>query len=691
MQSVRRTRHRHLTPMYRIGFDVGGTFTDLTVLDEETGAVRHFKVPSSQDDPSEAIQTGIRHAIEALAIDPDDVGFLGHGTTIATNMVIERKGSPTAVLTTAGFRDVLEIGRQERPHVYDYTRGKSPPLVPREHRYEVRERIDAAGRVLVPLDEESLDTTLGPLERAGIKAVAICFLHSYLDADHEARTAAAVAGRLPDAFLSLSFEVLPEFREYERLSTTVANAYVGPRMSRYLETLVGRLRELGVSAAPHTIHSNGGVMSLDTARRFPVRTCLSGPAAGVIGAAEAARQAGYPHIVTFDVGGTSTDVSLVRDSTPRFSTRRHVAGFPIGVPMLDVNVIGAGGGSIAAVDDAGALKVGPSSAGAVPGPVAYGLGGTEPTLTDANLVLGRLGARGLAGGSLAIDRDAATRAIADRIARPLAIDTTAAAAGIIRIAVANMARAIRAISTERGHDVAEFALFAYGGAGPLHAAEVARECGLSRVVVPPEAGTACARGILMSDISLDFVRSEIRTLTEATWTSIRHRIAAMIEEADAWLETERVHPERRRFRVVIDARYRGQNHEVRVVLGDRTSCPIDTFRDGFARAHQSEYGYLVPDRDIEIVNCRVQAIGAVVKADIRPLVGDGSPQAVEERSVCFEEGWRVTPVYLREAIGADAIVEGPAVIEEMSSTAIVWPGQRGRTDEASNLIIESSE
>ena len=677
--------------MYRIGFDVGGTFTDLTVLNEETGAVHHFKVPSRQDDPSEAIQTGIRHAIEALAIDPDDVGFLGHGTTIATNMVIERKGSPTAVLTTAGFRDILEIGRQERPYVYDYTRVKPPPLVPREHRHEVRERVDAAGRVLVPLDEDSLESTLASLQQDGIEAVAICFLHSYLNPDHEARTGAIVARQLPDVFLSLSCDVLPEFREFERLSTTAANAYIGSRMSRYLETLVGRLRDLGVSAAPHTIHSNGGVMSLDTARRFPVRTCLSGPAAGVIGAAEAARRAGYPHIVTFDVGGTSTDVSLVRDSTPRFSTRRHVAGFPIGVPMLDINVIGAGGGSIAAVDDAGALKVGPRSAGAAPGPVAYGLGGIEPTLTDANLVLGRLGARGLAGGSLAIDRAAATRAIAQRIARPLAIDATAAAAGVIRIAVANMARAIRAISSERGHDVADFALFAYGGAGPLHAAEVARECGLSRVVVPPEAGTACARGILMSDISLDFVRSEICTLTEATWTGIEHRIAAMIEEARAWLETEKVHPERRHFRVVIDARYRGQNHEVRVVLGDRTCCPIGTFRDGFERAHRSEYGYLVPDREIEIVNCRVQAIGAVVKADICPLVGGGPPRAMEHRRVWFEKGWCDTPVYARSAIGAGGTVAGPAVIEEMSSTAIVWPGQRGRTDEAGNLIVEPSE
>ena len=677
--------------MYRIGFDVGGTFTDLTVLNEETGALHHVKVPSSHEDPSEAIQTGIERIVDSLGIEPDAVEFLGHGTTIATNMVIERRGSPTAVLTTAGFRDILEIGRQQRPQVYDYTQAKPPPLVPRERRHEVRERLDAKGGVLVPLDEESLGAAVAALQRDGVEAVAVCYLHSYLDGAHERRTGDEVARHLPGAFLSLSCDVLPEFREYERLSTTVMNAYIGPRMARYLDTLVGRLRDLGLSVAPHTIHSNGGVMSLDSVRRFPVRTCLSGPAAGVIGAAEAARQAGHSHVVTFDVGGTSTDVSLVRDSTPRFTTRRLVAGFPLTVPMLDINVIGAGGGSIAAVDDAGTLKVGPGSAGAAPGPVAYGLGGVEPTLTDANLVLGRLGARGFLGGTMPMDRDAAARAIEERIARPLAIGTAAAAAGIVRIAVANMARAIRAVSTERGHDVGEFALFAYGGAGPLHAAEVARECGLPRVVVPPEAGTMCARGILMSDISLDFVRSGIRTLTEAAWTEIGRRIAAMTRDADAWLEIERVASGRRRFRVVVDARYRGQNHEVRVDLGERTSCGIDEFRDRFAQAHRSEYGYVLHDRDIEIVNCRVQAIGAVVKADIRPHGTGASPRVLEERDVWFEGGWHGTPVYARHTIGAGACVEGPAIVEEMSSTAIVLPGQRGRCDTMGNLIVEPSD
>ncbi len=477
--------------------------------------------------------------------------------------------------------------------------------------------------------------------------------------------------------------------QFERLSTTVMNAYVGPRMARYLETLLGRLRDLGFTVGPHTIHSNGGMMSLETVRRFPVRTCLSGIAAGVIGAAEAARQAEFPNIVTFDVGGTSTDVSLVRDSAPLFTTRRQISGFPITVPMLDIHVIGAGGGSIAAVDDARALKVGPRSAGASPGPVTYRRGGVEPTLTDANLVLGRLSPRGLIEGTMPIDREAAARAIEERIAKPLAIETTAAAAGIVRTAVANMTRAIRAVSTEKGHDVADFALFAYGGAGPLHAAEVARECGIPRVVVPPEAGTMCARGILMSDISLDFVRSEISVLSEATWTAVRRRVADMIEEAHAWLEIEQVGVERRRFRLVIDTRYRGQNHEVRVDLGDPLESRIEGFREGFARAHESEYGYVVPDRDVEIVNCRIQAIGPVVKAEIRPpIVSGGSPRAREDRQVWFEGGWRTAPVYARSTLGAGTVVEGPAIIEEMSSTAVVLPGQCSRTDDAGNLIIE---
>lgn len=376
--------------MHRIGFDVGGTFTDFTMLDESTGAVHYFKVPSTPHDPSEAIGTGLAHLVKALALNPSSVRHLGHGTTVATNLVIERKGARTGLITTRGFRDVLEIGRQTRPHLYDYDVVRPVPLVPRELRIEVDERVMSDGTVRVPLNEAQVEEAARSLAAAGVEAVVICFLHSYRRAEHERRAREIVQRVLPSAYISLSSDVLPEFREFERMSTTVLNAYMGPRMGSYLERLLGRVRDLGISAELDTVHSNGGLMSVTTAREVPVRTCVSGPAAGVIGAAEIGRAAGFANLITFDVGGTSTDVSVIVRGKPLFASDRLVADYPVKTPMIDIHVIGAGGGSIASIDDAGALKVGPRSAGANPGPVAYKLGGTEPTITDANIVLGRL-------------------------------------------------------------------------------------------------------------------------------------------------------------------------------------------------------------------------------------------------------------------------------------------------------------
>ncbi len=356
--------------MYRIGFDVGGTFTDFTVHDARDGGLRYFKVPSTPADPSEAIETGLRGLIAEFGIAPAEIAFVGHGTTVATNMVIERRGVPTGLITTRGFRDVLEIGRQTRPQLYDYSVGKPPPLVPRALRIEVAGRLDAEGAELVPLNEDAVAEAAKRLGEAGVKAVAICFLHSYLRDAHEKRAAEIVRALLPEAYVSTSSEVLPEFREYERFSTTVINTYVGPRMGRYLEGFLARLTGLGVPVPPYTVHSNGGLMSVDTVRAFPVRTCLSGPAAGVVGAAEVGTAAGFPDVVTFDAGGTSTDVSLIAGGVPAFATSRLVADYPVRMPMVDGHVIGAGGGSSAWIDDAGGLKVGPHSAGADPGPVA---------------------------------------------------------------------------------------------------------------------------------------------------------------------------------------------------------------------------------------------------------------------------------------------------------------------------------
>ncbi|MFC0407744.1 hydantoinase/oxoprolinase family protein [Roseomonas elaeocarpi] len=675
--------------MYRIGFDVGGTFTDFTVHDESTGALRYFKVPSTPADPSEAIENGLAALTREFAIPAEGISFVGHGTTVATNMVIERRGVRTGVITTRGFRDVLEIGRQTRPHLYDYTVTNPAPLAPRALRLEVEGRIDAAGEELAPLDEAAVAEAAAQLRAAEVQAVAICFLHSYLRDDHERRAAEIVRAALPGVFVSTSSEVLPEFREFERFSTTAINAYVGPRMARYLDRFLDRLASLGVPGRPYTIHSNGGLMSVETVRAFPVRTCLSGPAAGVVGAAEVAVAAGFPNVVTYDVGGTSTDVSLIENGRPAFATSRLVADYPVRTPMMDVHVIGAGGGSIAAIDDAGALKVGPRSAGADPGPVAYGRGGREPTLTDANIVLHRLDPETLLGGRMAVDAAAARAAIEARIARPLGLSVEQAALGIIRIAVANMSRAIRAVSTEKGHDLAQFALFPYGGAGPLHAGAVAAECGIRRVLVPQEPGTMCARGILMSDISLDLVRSEIVEAEEASWPGILARFTAMEAQGDAWLAEGHVAPERRAFERVVEARYKGQNHEVQVPFPETGTLPYAAFLAGFAEAHRREYGYDVADRAVEVVNCRLKAVGRVERPRARFTdAATGRPEPRTRRAVHFENGWVDTPVFDRATLPVGLRLAGPAIIDEMSSTTVVEPGQHVSVDPAGNLVVE---
>ncbi|HEX4171801.1 MAG TPA: hydantoinase/oxoprolinase family protein, partial [Acetobacteraceae bacterium] len=403
--------------MYRIGFDVGGTFTDFSLHDTASGELRHFKVPSTPADPSEAIETGLRSLLSDLRIPPAEVGFIGHGTTVATNMVIERRGVPAGLITTRGFRDVLEIGRQVRPHLYDYIVRTPVPLISRESRLEVRERIDAAGTVLIPLDEEAVARAADILAAQGVQAIAVCFLHSYLNDAHERRAAEIVRARLPGVYVATSSGVLPEFREFERFSTTAINATIGPRMERYLDRFLGRLASVGLNVQPYTVHSNGGLLPVETVRAFPVRCCLSGPAAGVVGAAEVGREAGYSNLITFDAGGTSTDVSLIERGVPAFAASRTIADYTVRSPMVDVHVIGAGGGSIAWLDNAGALKVGPRSAGADPGPVAYGKGGADPTLTDANVVLHRLDPTSLLGGRMRVDADAARGSIAERIAR----------------------------------------------------------------------------------------------------------------------------------------------------------------------------------------------------------------------------------------------------------------------------------
>ncbi|MFC7397851.1 hydantoinase/oxoprolinase family protein [Chelatococcus sp. GCM10030263] len=682
--------------MYRIGVDVGGTFTDFVLFDSEAGSFSYFKVPSTPDDPSVAIAEGVVEMLSLFSVPPKDVSYFGHGTTVATNMIIERRGVDTGLVTTKGFRDVLAVGRQTRPDLYDYGHRRPDPLVERYRRKEVPERMTAGGEVLLPLDEAAVAERVSELKASGVAAVAVCFLHAYRNPAHEERVREIIARIAPDLYVSISSDVLPEFREFERTSTTVLNAYVGPKTRRYLHRLRERIGQSGITVEPMTFHSNGGLLPVRTVEHLPVLTCLSGPAAGVVGSAAVGKTIGCSEIITFDVGGTSTDVSLITEGRPRFTSNRLVAGYPVKMPMVDIHVIGAGGGSIAAVDEGGALKVGPVSAGASPGPVAYGKGGTKPTLTDANIVLGRLNPVALLDGRMPVDREAAARAIETQIAKPLGLSLEEAAYGILRIATANMSRAIRAVTIEHGHDLGDFTLFAFGGAGPLHAADVAVECGIRKVVVPQEPGTLCARGILLSDISRDFVRTLLAVVSQDTWPEVVRRLQEMVTAGDEWLEAERIATELRSFQLAIDARYVGQSHDIRVYVEREKLGDLAGFMTAFHHIHRAEFGYDLPERKIEVVNCRVQAVGFIQKGRAKGAAGaagatlDAALTGSRHVYVGEREGWVTTPVYRRSALPARAEIPGPAIIEEMSGTTVVLPGQTARLDEADNVQIAIS-
>ena len=688
----------------RAGVDVGGTFTDLVALDETGTRIVYHKTPSTPSAPSQAIAAGLANLLSLAEVDPTSLAYLGHGTTVATNMVIEHQGAITALVTTRGFRDILEIGRQTRPNLYNYRHAKPTPLSRRAHRLEITERLSPQGEIITPLDDMEVDAIAQRLRALGIQAVAIALLHAYRNPVHEEQVEARLRRALPGVFICRSSEVLPEFREFERTSTTTLNAFVGPRMEAYIQQLLDRTAELGLRVAPHTIQSNGGLMSVDAVRRFPVRTCLSGPAAGVVAAAAIGTAANERDLIAFDVGGTSTDGSLIIDGAPAITAERPVAGHPVRSPMIDVHVIGAGGGSIAHIDSGGALKVGPRSAGATPGPVAYGQGGSDPTLTDANIVLGRLNPIALLDGRMPIEAQAAHSAIEAQLAKPLALDTAQAASGVIAVAVANIARAIRSVSTERGHDPTELSLLAYGGAGPLHAVAVAREVECRRVLVPVEPGTLCARGILLSDLRTDLVRSLVTTANAPSWKQVRSHYADLFERASQWCAEERLSEGASENTAIIEARYDGQSFEIPVLLpadffvGD--APPVDAFIELFHVAHERVYGYRIQGREVVIVNCRLQVTGVVPKAPLRPTkyASDAPPtdQAgalIEKRRVYLDAdlGFADIPVYRRPSLSIGATIEGPAIVQEMSSTTFIGPGDVARVDPFANLIIDIGE
>ncbi|MCB1739200.1 MAG: hydantoinase/oxoprolinase family protein [Gammaproteobacteria bacterium] len=692
---------------YRVGIDVGGTFTDFCLIDTASGTLTCHKTPSTPRAPEQAILDGLAVLLESAGAAPTQIGFLGHGTTVATNLLIERRGARTALITTRGFRDVLEIARQTRPHLYDYSRRRPTPLVPRHLRLELDERVDARGDILRPLDLQELQELGRQLHALDVEAVAVCLLNGYRNPAHEQRVCEHLRNALGAVFVSASHQVLPEFREFERTATTVANAYVGPTMRRYIGALAAGLRELGIAVAPYTFHSNGGILSERLACDLPVRTCLSGPAAGVVGAADLGRTLHEPDVVAFDVGGTSTDVSLIAGGRPELRGEREVAGFPIKSPSLDVHVIGAGGGSIAWVDGGGALRVGPRSAGAWPGPVAYDQGGTEPTVTDANLVLGRLSPAGLLAGRLPLNVERARQAIHERLARPLGLDTQHAAEGIIQIAVANIARAIRAVSTERGHQLSRFTLMAYGGAGPVLAAAVARETGCTRVVIPADPGAMCARGVLVADMSIDLVRTRLCALVDSEAATLRTLFAELQDEAGQWFDSEAVPARARRVELRLDARYLGQGFEIAVpvaegfaeqAIGGLPIPDLRTLQGRFRDAHRQHYGYALDDRAVEVVNLRLKAmamVGSASRAD-PAAASTGLARAATRadadtrhlRPVYFREHGEIeVEVVSRDSLQPGSTRHGPLIVEELTSTLVVFPGDRLDVDQHGNLLM----
>ncbi len=671
---------------WRIGVDSGGTFTDVCLFREGDAVSQVWKVPSTPDDPSRAIAEGISTALSVHGGAADAVGYLGHGTTVATNALIQRRGAKIGLITTDGFRDLLEIRRQMRPSLYDLQCDKPEPVVARRLRFEVAERLRHDGTVETPLDEDAVHRAALVLREESVNAVAIAFLYAFVDPVHEQRARSIVEAEMPDAFITCSNEVAPEFREYERFSTTAVNASLGPVMESYVRRLEGRVAELDIPVAPHITQSNGGVISCSTAATEPVRTVLSGPSTGVVGAIALGLRAGAPDIITFDMGGTSTDVAVVRKGKAARTGQNIVHGHPLKTPMLDINSVGAGGGSIARIDAGGLLKVGPESAGADPGPACYDRGNTEATVTDANEVLGVLHPTHLLGGRMPVRKSLAEASV-DRLGEQMGLSREAVAEGIISIVVANMAKAIRKISVQRGHDPRHFALMAFGGAGPIHASHLARELECPRIVVPPHPGILCATGLLMTDMVTDYARTCL-TLLDGAQDTIAREFAALEAAATAWFDAEGILAEARATRRSIDMRYAGQNYEVEIPADNLTGL-----RSAFEAEHERMYGYIAEEEPVQLVTFRIEATGQVPKSEFREIDATGlAPEPTGTRQVWLSEagGWTRTNLYDRAALRAGQSIAGPAIVEQMDSTTLILPDQTAAVDRYANIIIEEA-
>jgi N-methylhydantoinase A len=680
-------------PRTIVGVDVGGTFTDLLLFDEANRSFRTAKVPSNRGDEA----TGFIAGLETFG-PVSGLGSIVHGTTVGTNALLERKGARIGVITTPGFRDVLEMRRRDRRRTWGLW-GDFEPVAQRDLRVEVPERTLADGTVHVPVDVEAVQQAARELLARGAEAIAIVFINAYANPDNERAAAVAVRAIWPNDDVTTSSEILPEIREFERASTTALNAYLQPVVGRYLAKLEGALAQKSFAGQFHIVQSNGGVMSTRTARRLPVRTALSGPAAGVIAAAAIARAAGYPNVITGDLGGTSFDVSLIADGQSALAAQTTIDfGLVIRTPMIEITTIGAGGGSIAHVDKGGLLQVGPESAGSRPGPVCYGQGNTRPTLTDANVVLGRINAERPIGGALArLDIEAAKAAIDAHVARPLDLGVMEAAEAIVRIANARMAGAIRLVSIERGHDPSRFAIMPFGGGGALHAGALIDEVGLSCAVVPRFPGITSALGCVIADLRHDQVLTVNLGLDGLDAAALDRRMVEAGREARDVVDGAGIAVERVDVLYELDMHYQGQTHTVGVPLpvtlgADTTGVTETVVREAFEAAYRRQFSWLLPDIPIRIVSLRTAAVGRRPAFDLSALAPahgltlEGARRG--DRPVWFAGGWRQATVWSRLDLPAGSVVAGPAVIEQPDATTIVDPGLAARTDALGNLIVE---
>ncbi|MBI3976964.1 MAG: hydantoinase/oxoprolinase family protein [Chloroflexi bacterium] len=694
---------------FRLGVDIGGTFTDAMLIDEATGDIRIGKVSSTPRDPSVGFLEATERMLRQASLSPEEITYVVHGTTVATNAIIEGKGARAAMIFTAGFGDLMEIQRQIRPLLYDAQFEKPKPLIPRNLCLEVRERVNARGEVQVPLHEEDIYKAIAVMRKYGVISVAVCFLHSYLYPAHEQRVGDILRQEYPEASISLSCVVCPEFREYFRASTTAINALVRPVVGRYLDSIEHRLRDRGLTAELLVMQSSGGVLTFETATEKPVYMVESGPAAGVIAATYLGSALGYRDVLSLDMGGTTAKAGMVQNGQPRVTKEYEVGniahtggvgqarfgGYPIRTPVIDLVEIGAGGGSIAWVDPGGILRVGPQSAGADPGPVCYNRGGTEPTVTDANLALGRLNPRYFLGGEIELDVEAARRAIEERCAKPLGLDVTTAAHGIIEIANAAMTNALRIVSIQRGYDPREFVLVAFGGAGPAHANRLAEEMFVPVTVIPMSPGITSAMGLLVTDLKHDYSITRIVRTDRLDLAEINGIYRKQEQEGAAMLARERVPADEMEFVRQVDMRYVGQSYELTVPVpgGELTRAHINQIVERFHVEHDRAYGRAAPEEPTEFVNLRLTAVGSIAKPRLRELSPNGAQPAdalKEHRKVYFAEaaGYVSCPIYDRYHLARGARLAGPAIVEEMDSTTVIHPGFFAEVDRFGNLLLQ---